>query len=644
MVDKNAHHPVRFPSSGRLAAFVGLVLILSFAMSSAAFAQEEPAAQPTAPEADTYVASLVRTINTSQFSPPSPDPTGIAYLSSSNRLLISDSEIEEMPLLYADVNLWEIGLSGNVIRTSSTIPFSAEPEGVSFNPDNGHLFFVDDDADSVFEMAPGADGVYGTLDDAITSFGTAAFGSLKPLGVAYSADLDMLFIADYTNAEVYKVTPGANGVFDGIAPEGDDQVTSFDTAGFAVTALEGIAFNPANGLLYLCGQQLSNMVAVVTTSGNLVWMIDISAANPILPSDLTIGPSSQNPAVTHIYISDRGVDNDVNPEENDGRVFEMTLPSPPDTTPPDTTLTAIPPNPDRDNTPTFAFTGSDPGGSGLAGFECQLDNSGWFTCASPYTTPALTDGNRTFRVRAVDGAGNPDPSPAAYTWTVDTTPPAAANDSGTTYTTDEETAFTTGNVLNNDSDPGGGPINLINYDDSTLIGTLTYNGDGTFDYDPAGEFDSLGAGEQAEDIFTYTVADAVGLTDSAQVIITVTGANDAGPTISAIPDQVTLAGVAVGPVPFTVDDSDTPAASLSLTFTTSNPALVDPLNGVTFGGTGKARTLVITPKPGIVGTAVVTITVSDGDLEASASFVLTVEPHRILLPLILQAQATAPAP
>jgi len=651
-MNQYSNRPARSSSRGRLAVVAVLILILSLLMSStsatpvAAYAQEVTAAQVLAPEVDVYPATLVHTIDTYLFSPPSPDPTGITYISTSNRLLISDAEVEEMvDTLYDGVNLWETSLSGTVVRTSSTVVFPNymffEPEGVSYNPNNGHLFFADDDQKVVFEVAAGADGSHGTLDDVVTSFDTAAFGSEKPLGVAYSAQLNTLFIADYTDAAVYKVTPGANGVFDGVAPEGDDQVTSFSTASFGVFALEGIAFNPANGLLYLCGQSPNNMVAVVTTDGTLLWMIDISAANPYNPSDMAIAPSSLNPAVTHIYISDRGVDNDKDPTENDGKVFEMTLPSSSDTTPPDTTLTATPPDPDTDNTPTFSFTGNDPGGSGLAGFQCRLDAGGWFACTSPFTTPALPDGDHTFTVRAVDRAGNLDPTPATHTWTVDTTPPIAADDGGPAFTTGEKTPFTTANVLANDSDPGGGPILLVSYDDSALVGILTYNGDGTFGYDPNGKFNALGAGEQAQDTFTYTVTDAVGLTDTAQVTITITGANDGAPTISAIPDQVTLAGVPVGPVPFTVDDIDTPPANLTLTFTTSNPALVDEMQGVTFGGSGTARTLVVTPKPGVVGTALITVIVSDGELEASEVFVLTVNPHRILLPLILQAQAAA---
>ncbi len=96
-----------------------------------------------------------------------------------------------------------------------------------------------------------------------------------------------------------------------------------------------------------------------------------------------------------------------------------------DTTPPDTTITASPSNPSNDTSPSFGFAGSDdqtPAGS--LTFECALGNSAFAACPNPQTYSSLADGSYTFQVRAVDAAGNVDPSPASYTWTIDATPPS----------------------------------------------------------------------------------------------------------------------------------------------------------------------------------------------------------------------------
>lgn len=94
-----------------------------------------------------------------------------------------------------------------------------------------------------------------------------------------------------------------------------------------------------------------------------------------------------------------------------------------DNTAPDTTITANPTNPSAVTTPSFSFTGNDGAGVGGLTFECKLDAGAFTSCTSPYTTPALSDGSYTFQVRATDALGNTDPSPASYTWDVDTGAP-----------------------------------------------------------------------------------------------------------------------------------------------------------------------------------------------------------------------------
>jgi hypothetical protein len=51
-------------------------------------------------------------------------------------------------------------------------------------------------------------------------------------------------------------------------------------------------------------------------------------------------------------------------------------------------------------------------------FECRLDGAAFGGCASPVAFTDLTEGPHTFDVRAVDGAGTPDPTPATNQFNV----------------------------------------------------------------------------------------------------------------------------------------------------------------------------------------------------------------------------------
>lgn len=89
-----------------------------------------------------------------------------------------------------------------------------------------------------------------------------------------------------------------------------------------------------------------------------------------------------------------------------------------DITPPDTTITSAPPNPQLWDSE-FEFTGTDdvtPAANLV--FECKLDSGAFTPCTSPYPVNGLPVGFHTFEVRARDEAGNLDPSPAPYTWEV----------------------------------------------------------------------------------------------------------------------------------------------------------------------------------------------------------------------------------
>ena len=281
---------------------------------------ELPAAQAAA-----ATGTLIRTVDLSQWSPPSPDPSGLAYHPATGTLIISDGEVDEMPQYFTGSSVFRSSLAGTLLNTHNVLSFTDEPAGAEVNIINGHLFLSDDTGiRSVYELNQGPDGQYSTSDDTVTSFRTSYFGSSDPEGLAYDPFTGALFVVDGVNREVYRIMPGPNGRFDGVAPGGDDQFSQFDTLNRGLDDPEGAAFNPITGTLYVVGKPASTLFEF-TPSGSLVRTISISAAGAKKPAGLAVAPSSVNPNELSIYIVARGVDNDSNPDENDGKLYEIAL-------------------------------------------------------------------------------------------------------------------------------------------------------------------------------------------------------------------------------------------------------------------------------------------------------------------------------
>jgi hypothetical protein len=293
-------------------------------------------------------ASLVKIIDTSNkaWNPSSPDPAGIDYFPLTGRLLISDSEVDEMKPYYAGANVFETTTSGNLMKTCDTTHFTGEPTGVAINPNNNHIFFAADYQDKLFEVSLGPDGTYCTADDVVTTTSLGpAYGVTDAEDVAYGNNT--IFIAGGSDAEVFRIPLGPDGVVGG----GDDgPMTHFDTASLGFADTEGIGFNPNAGTLFVVStKRTDKYLGEFTTSGTLLRAYDLSfmGNEGNIRSDVTYAPSSSNPAVRNIYIVSRGVDNDDNKLENDGRIWEISLengPGGPTPTPPTPTPTTPPPS------------------------------------------------------------------------------------------------------------------------------------------------------------------------------------------------------------------------------------------------------------------------------------------------------------
>ncbi len=95
------------------------------------------------------------------------------------------------------------------------------------------------------------------------------------------------------------------------------------------------------------------------------------------------------------------------------------------------------------------------------------------------------------------------------------------------------------------------------------------------------------------------------------------------PTIATISSQTTFANSATSPIPVTVGDAESDPATLDVKASSDNPTLL-PSSGITLGGSGSGRTIVLSPASGQTGIANVTIVVADGLASTTATFALTV--------------------
>ncbi|HEX6268592.1 MAG TPA: hypothetical protein VFZ43_00015 [Anaerolineales bacterium] len=313
----------------------------------------EPAALPAG--TTLLPATLVNIIDTSNASwnPSAPDPAGVDYMPSTGTLLIADSEVDEMKY-WAGANVFDATTSGTLVSTCDTTGFTKEPTGVAINPHNNHVFFSADFQDTIFEISLGADGIYCTADDVrtATNVGTL-YGVNDAEDVAYGNNT--IFVAGGSDAEVYVIPLGPNGVLGG----GDDgPMTHWDTAALGFSDMEAIGFNHDAGTLFIASpRRTDKYLGETTTTGTLLRAYDLRLMGDVgnIRSDVAYAPGSRNLAVKNIYIASRGVDNDSDPNENDGQVWEISIGGPQATA----TFTRTPtagPSPTATNTPTHTPT------------------------------------------------------------------------------------------------------------------------------------------------------------------------------------------------------------------------------------------------------------------------------------------------
>lgn len=266
--------------------------------------------------------------------------------------------------------------------------------GVAVSPDGAHVYVASslDDSVAIFVRDP-LGGALGFFDHERDGVG-GVNGLNGAWGIGISPDGRHLYVGsnndDSLAAFSRDATSGALGFveaeLDGVGGTSglagaNDLALSRDGKHLYVTAFD-------NALTALSRDGLGGGLTFLESE-----LDGVGADGLSVPWALAIGPDDRN-----VYVASSGDD------------AVSTFSREPDTPPPNAIVVSGPAGAIVNPSPTFSLGSDDPGF--LARFECSVDGGAFAPCASPLTLGPLAAGPHSFQLRAVDTAGNVDPTPA----------------------------------------------------------------------------------------------------------------------------------------------------------------------------------------------------------------------------------------
>jgi hypothetical protein len=244
---------------------------------------------------------------------------------------------------------------------------------------------------------------------------------LSPFGIGVNSTSHIVYVADTENNRIQAFSRSGIFLFKwGLFGSNDSQ---FDLPYGIIVDSQGNVYVSDSGNHRI--QKFSSTGKFNTTWGSLCNLaIGYKCKDPDGPGPLALGDGQ-----FHIPF---GITVDTSSFFSPGRVYVADRSNhriqvfAPDDNPPDTTITSsidgngtsIPNGGSTSSTSiNFKFTGTD--NFGIANFTCSIDGSNPSNCASPITYTNLNPNiAHTFQVYSTDIAGNVDPSPSTFIWTI----------------------------------------------------------------------------------------------------------------------------------------------------------------------------------------------------------------------------------
>ena len=247
---------------------------------------------------------VISSIDTAAFG--IPDPSGIAYDPVSNRIFVTDSEVDEPPFNSA-FDLYAFSPDGT-LQQSFMLNYTDEATGMAFNSATGNFYISDDNSFEIFCVDSKNPGVV------LWSFDAAAIGGDDPEDIAINPANGHLFIVNGLSRTIVETDATGTQAFRTIAlPE-------------EIKDPEALAYDAQTGLFYV-GGGFSAFIWCVDQYGQVVKTIDclVTERHPVNNTrvsvkDIEVEQSSDGSGDTSLYVADFGWSH-----VNDGRIFEIDL-------------------------------------------------------------------------------------------------------------------------------------------------------------------------------------------------------------------------------------------------------------------------------------------------------------------------------
>ena len=267
---------------------------------------------------------------------PSTDSSGIAYHPPSGNLFIADSEIAELSIFPEVIsqNVFQVSLDGQTLiqsydLTDETVTgvVNDEPTGISYSLRDNHFYITNDNTFEVYRYDLQSSGEQSIL----VAVDSVSLEDLPPELPGITGDFEGVSVSPRSGL-IYVVDGVGQAVVVLNYTEQFELVDSFLLNSEEQTIVrdpEGIAVNPETDNLFVISE-VDNLVAEYTNEGEWLatYSLDNLSPSQIAAQGLTFGPASgKEPTLgaedlSSLYIADGRIDNNEDPEERDGRIYE----------------------------------------------------------------------------------------------------------------------------------------------------------------------------------------------------------------------------------------------------------------------------------------------------------------------------------